>query len=270
MKYSIVIVFLFFFTTLSAQTTLPPEMVFVQGGTFTMGCTPEQVPCFADRFPARVVRIPSFMIGKYEITQEQWISLMGTNPSNYNWLSNEYPVEQVSFYDCITFCNRLSILQNLVPYYYFDIHFVDPFDSLVGDININVNVFEKNDANGYRLPTEAEWEYAGRGGILSQFYKYAGSNDIDMVAQIDCPGNIVGTKDPNELGIFDMTGNVFEWCYDIWNYYGELPICNDILTMAIRGGCSCATDNRELSARGRAIEPGWRFSYWGIRMAKNP
>ncbi len=159
------------------------DMVLVEGGTFTMGATPEQgSDADSGEKPAHQVTLSSFMIGKYEVTQALWTAVMGSNPSSFK--GDNLPVECVSWNDCQTFIKKLN--------------------SLTG----------KN----FRLPTEAEWEYAARGGNKSRGYKYAGSNNIDDVAWYD--GNssskthAVGTKQPNELGLCDMNGNVWEWCGD--------------------------------------------------------
>ena len=168
------------------------EMIAVQGGAFTMGCTPEQGgDCNSDEKPAHQVTVSSFYIGKYEVTQKQWQLIMGSNPSSFK--GDNLPVEHVSWNDVKEFIRRL------------------------------------NAATGkqYRLPTEAEWEYAARGGSKSQGYKYSGSNNPNDVAWFsDNSGSTthpVGTKSPNELGIYDMSGNVWEWCYDWYGTYPSSP-----------------------------------------------
>ncbi|KAB2908963.1 MAG: formylglycine-generating enzyme family protein [Ignavibacteriales bacterium] len=180
---------------------VPEGYVFVEGGTFLMGCTSEQgYDCWQDEYPAHEVTLSDFYISKYEVTQAQWDSIMPVNPSFYRGAS--LPVELISWYDAIEFCNKLSEKEGLKPAY-----------SGTGT-NITCNFY----ANGYRLPTEAEWEYAARGGRKSKNFKYSGSNNIDLIAWY--AGNSgyrphdVGTKLPNELGIYDMTGNVWEWCWD--------------------------------------------------------
>lgn len=165
-----------------------PEMVFVQGGTFYMGCTIEQNgDCYNSECPQHQVTVNSFYISKYEITQVQWEAIIGNNPSHFAKGDN-YPVENVSWEDIQEF---ISIL---------------------------------NAATGknYRLPTEAEWEYAARGGDKTHRYKYSGSHNLSEVAWYgDNSKNTthpVGIKMPNELGIYDMNGNVWEWCSD---WYGD-------------------------------------------------
>jgi len=178
-------------------------MVFVQGGTFQMGSNNGS----SDEKPVHSVTVSDFYIGKYEVTRKEWKEIMGTNPSN--WKGDNLPVEKVSWYDAVEFCNKKSREDGLTPCY-----------SGSGK-NITCNF----SANGYRLPTEAEWEYAARGGNKSKGYTYSGSNTVDNVAWYD--GNSgsethpAGTKQPNELGIYDMSGNVWEWCWDWKGSYGS-------------------------------------------------
>ena len=157
-------------------------MVAVEGGTFTMGATPEQGSYYnKSERPTHQVTVSSFWIGKTEVTQELWIALMGSNPSYFH-SSNLQPVEHVSWNDCQEFITKL------------------------------------NEATGktFRLPTEAEWEFAARGGNKSQGYKFSGSDNDDDVAWYDSNSggktHPVASKAPNELGIYDMSGNLFEWC----------------------------------------------------------
>ena len=163
------------------------EMVYVEGGTFDMGATTEQgSDAESDEKPVHSVTLDGYYIGKCEVTQELWEAVMGSNPSHFKGAQN--PVENVSWNDCQEFVSRLNSLTGMT----------------------------------FRLPTEAEWEYAARGGNKSLHYKYSGSVNIGNVAWYsDNSGkktHAVGSKYPNELGIYDMSGNVYEWCSD---WYGE-------------------------------------------------
>ena len=167
------------------------EMVYVEGGTFTMGATSEQgIDAYENECPVHSVTLSSFHIGKYEVTQGLWREVMGWNPSN-NKAGDDYPVENVSWKDCQEFIKKL------------------------------------NDRTGlaFRLPTEAEWEYAARGGKKSMGYKYSGSNYVGNVAWYDNNSGkhtySVGRKSPNELGLYDMSGNVWEWCQDWYGPYKD-------------------------------------------------
>lgn len=174
---------------------IEPEMVFVEGGTFWMGCTGEQGDdCYNFEEPAHQVTLSDYYIGKYVITQKQWKAIMGTSPSYFD--GDNLPVEHISWYDAQEFITKLN------------------------------EITGKN----YRFPTEAEWEYAARGGQKSRNYKYCGSNNLDEVAWYkyneEDGTRPVGTKLPNELGIYDMSGNAFEWCLDWYATYQEYPQTN--------------------------------------------
>jgi len=203
----------------------PQNMVYVEGGTFWMGSSDG----LDDEKPVHEVTVSSFYMGKYEVTQEEYQSVMGSNPSDFR--GNNRPVENVSWYDAVEYCNRLSKKEGLTPCY----------SGSGDDITCNWN------ANGYRLPTEAEWEYAAKGGINKDGYKYSGSNDINEVAwYYENSGEMthdVGTKKANSLGIYDMSGNVLEWCWDLFDsaYYSKSPRNNPTGALSgsyrvIRGG----------------------------------
>lgn len=199
------------------------EMVAVKGGTFTMGATSEQgSDAYNCERPTHSVTLDDYYIGKFEVTQELWEAVMGSNPSSFK--GSKLPVEQVSWYEAVEFCNRLSEERGRSPYYSIEKSRKDPNnknedDALKWTVRVNPN------ADGFRLPTEAEWEYAARGGNRSKHYKYSGSSSINDVAWYN--GNsgsethAVGTKSPNELGIYDMSSNVWEWCHDWYGSYGS-------------------------------------------------
>ena len=164
-------------------------MIHVEGGTFTMGATSEMTEPSSDEEPTHQVTLSSYYIGETEVTQALWKAVMGSNPS---WFKGDnLPVEKVSWNDCQTFISKLNALTG------------------------------KN----FRLPTEAEWEFAARGGNQSRHTQYSGSSRIDDVAWYYGNSNDkthpVKTKQPNELGIYDMSGNVDEWCQDWYDSYSS-------------------------------------------------
>jgi len=216
----------------------PIEMVSVQGGYFSMGDTHNTG--FANELPLHQVYVSPFTISNYEITQDIYTSTMGDNPSYFNGMGSR-PVEQVSWYHALVFCNKRSISEGLVPVYYIA-GSTNPDNW--GDFPLTTNIIDYSttlhnatwdavicnwSANGYRLPTEAEWEFAAKGGNQSNSYLYSGSNDIGTVAWYN--SNIsqtadVGLKLENEIGGYDFSGNVHEWCWDSYALYSSAPLTN--------------------------------------------
>lgn len=219
------------------------KMVKVEGGTFTMGATPEQgSDAGENEYPAHQVTLSSFSIGQTEVTQALWQAVMGNNPSSFS-IDDELPVEQVSWEDCQVFITKLNQMTG----------------------------------KQFRLPTEAEWEYAARGGNKSKGYKYSGSNDVNEVAWywMNC-GSIthpVGTKKANELGLYDMSGNVREWCNDFMGNYTEEAQTNPIgpttgVVRVVRGGTWGNSDPASCRVSYRDSDyPIYANSSRGLRLA---
>ncbi len=227
------------------------------------------------------VKVSDFYIGKYEVTQKEWNNVMTSNPSKYK--GDNLPVEMVDWYECIEYCNKRSIKEGLEPYYNIDKNKKDP-DNISDIDNIKWTVTINPKANGYRLPTEIEWEYAASGGQDSKNYTYSGSDKVDDVAwywinsgekKLDgewrlqkVEGNknqtkAVGSKKPNELGIYDMSGNVREWC---WNWYGDALDSKKGALRVWRGGCwlgdemACQVSYRgNFDANGKGYDQGLRL-----------
>ena len=248
------------------------EFVLVKGGIFVNT---------KSNLYGKNVTIEDFMIARFEVTQKEWTEVMDDNPSEFK--GDNLPVDSVSWYDCITYCNERSIKEGLEPYYNIDQENKDPnniseYDDMKWTVTINAR------AKGYRLPTEAEWEYAAGGGQESKSYTYSGSDQADDVAWYyknsgdeylsgewmwpNIEGNHnktqpVGTKKPNELGICDMSGNVREWCFD---WYGEVVDSSSGYARVWRGGGwlgdeqACQSSYRgKYEANGKGYDQGFRI-----------
>ena len=223
------------------------DMVYVEGGTFKMGATSEQgIYAMAYEKPVHQVTVSSFYIGKYEVTQELWKAVMNNNPSHFKG-NPRLPVEQVTWEECQDFLNKLNQLTG----------------------------------RHFRLLTEAEWEFAARGGNQSKGYKYAGNNYLGGVAWYSENSNssthVVGQKSPNELGIYDMSGNVWEWCQDWFgsSYYSSSSSFNPTgpnsgSDHVCRGGCwsfeaeSCRLSYRHSWGKSYQYGSNWHI---GLRLA---
>ena len=243
LKLSCFVRSLWFFLS-SAYAQLPTvEMVYVRGGQFWMGCTSEQRgDCLMDEVPVHLVQLNDFLISKYEVTQELWMAVMGgRNPSKV--IGDSLPVTRITWIAANEFIQKLNKMTGMK----------------------------------YRLPTESEWEYAARGGLMSQGYQYSGSDNLDEVAWYKRNSgkkpHPVGTKMPNELGIYDMSGNVYEWCYDGYEYYErsmsyDNPYGDDFSNLKIyRGGCMTSfPDVCRVSARNKATYV-YQYNFVGFRLA---
>ena len=211
------------------------KMIAVQGGTYTMGATSEQGSDARDyEKPAHKETVSDFMIGETQVTQELWQAVMGSNPSHFTG-DLQRPVEQVSWNDCQEFIRKLNQLTG----------------------------------QNFRLPTEAEWEYAARGGNRSNGYKYSGSNNVGTVAWYDdnsgSKTHPVKTKQPNELGIYDMSGNVWEWCQDKW--CGNYNSPRDSGSHVLRGGGWYFYARHVRVSLRNSGDPGIWGNGYGLRLA---
>lgn len=217
------------------------NMVYIEGGTFLMGAGPDEDSEYRDfEKPQHEVQVDGFMFGRTPVTQEQWEAVMGNNPSCFK--GSKLPVEQVSWVDCHRFIEKLNALTG----------------------------------KQFRLPSEAEWEFAARGGTKYQGYKYAGSDAYDDVAwykdNSDSKTHIVATKRPNVLGLYDMSGNVWEWCQDWKGVYPPGKTVNPKGPNSgsyriFRGGSWCSTDMDCRLSRRNAYAPTFTSNYLGFRLA---
>lgn len=215
-------------------------MIRVDGGTFTMGATSEQgSDAFDNEKPAHQVTLSPYYIGETEVTQALWEAMMGKNPSNFK--GSNKPVEKVSWDDCQEFIRKLN----------------------------------QNTGLSFRLPTEAEWEYAARGGKKSLGYKYSGSNTLGNVAWYDdnsgSSTHDVKTKQANELGLYDMSGNVWEWCSDWYGSYDSSSQTNPKGSASgsnrVRRGGSWGNIWWFCRVSNRIVTPGFRNYSLGLRLA---
>ena len=228
--------------TIPVKDGISIDMVRVEAGTFTMGATAEMEDPDGNEKPAHQVTLTNdYYMGKYEVTQALWQAVMGSNPSYFK--GDNLPVEMVSWDDCQKFISELNRITGKT----------------------------------FRLPTEAEWEYAARGGNKSRGYQYSGSNNLSNVAWYkDNSGSkthAVGTKQPNELGIYDMSGNVLEWCQDRLGKYKATSQTNPTGAKSgsyrvLRGGNWVDDVRNRFSCSNRvAANHAWRDFDVGLRLA---
>lgn len=235
MKHKILYITLIIFIFLNAcseedSITVPDdtkynEMIFVEGGSFWMGDS--SLSHHGDT-PVHKVNLSDFYISEYEVTQGEWNKIMPFNPSIQK--GDILPISKIIWIDAVKYCNEKSNLDNLTPCY------------IIQDSN---NIVLNLNCNGYRLPTEAEWEYAAKGGKKSNGFVYSGSDSLNEVGWYSENSNGLikepGLKKPNELGLYDMSGNVYEWCWDVYARYDSAEVTNPIgpatgIARVIRGG----------------------------------
>ncbi len=252
----------------------PDRFAFVKGGIFMNT---------KSNYYGKNVTISDFYISKYEVTQREWIDVMESNPSEFK--GDNLPVEMVSWYDCIEYCNKASLKEGLVPCYNIDKNKKDP-DNNNGNDDMKWMVTINEGARGYRLPTEEEWEYTAGGGQMSRNYTYSGSNNADEVAwyyknagdkylsgewnwpMIENNHNKtkpVGARKPNELGIYDMSGNVREWC---WDWYEGLDSNYGSVRVWRGGGWLGDVHACELTYRGN-YEANSKGNDTGLRVCRS-
>ena len=220
-------------------------MILVKSGTFYMGAQKDDPnapnydeEAWSREAPVHQVTLSDYYIAEAEVTQELWKAVMGSNPSHFE--GDKRPVEQTTWYDCQNFINALNQLTGL----------------------------------NFRFPTEAEWEFAARGGNESHGYKYSGSDNIDEIAWYSADGkktSDVMTKSPNELGIYDMSGNVMEWCSDAFGDYSSEhqidPTGPNGVDRVVRGGCCLSTATYCRIALRNFLHPGGTSYGIGMRLA---
>jgi len=246
---------------------MPTNMVQINGGIFSMGSPADEPGRTANEIQRRVT-ISTFYMGRYPVTQAEYQTVMGTNPSNFK--GSNLPVENVSWFDAVEYCNRLSQRKGLTPAY------------TVNGTSVTWN----RSANGYRLPTEAEWEYACRAGTVSAFYtgnnvttdqaNYNGNSPYNRNARGTFREKTtnVGNFAPNTWGLSDMLGNVWEWCWDWYGNYSEGaqtdPEGSGYGTGRVRRGGAWNSSGGSLRSACRSFaSPSLRSNDLGFRIVRN-
>lgn len=258
-------------------------MILVNGGTFQMG-SPMGM---ADERPVHTVTLSNFFIDTFQVTQENWVQIMDSNPSYFSINPAPYenqmrrPVERISQYDAFIYCNKRSEKEGLTPCY--TINGTDDCKKW-GDVPVSATKLWNNvecrwEADGYRLPTEAEWEYAARGGHLGTTHQSAHSSDDEAWNKNNSAmiTHAVGLKKPNLLGLHDMFGNVWEWCWDWYTSYTEDAVVNPHSTVIDdleadrigRGGAWNAEPSDCTPFFRNGGSPAARYSFIGLRVVRS-
>jgi len=227
------------------------EMVYVEGGEFDIGSNNG----VKGETPVHRVKLGDLLIGKYPITQEQYEKVTGKNPSRFKGIDKNMPVERVTWYDAIDFCNKMSKIEGLNQCY------------SISDNDVICD-FEQN---GYRLPLEAEWGFAAQSGNNKDYFHFSGSENIDLVCWYNVNSNYqpqkVGLKNPNKLGIYDMSGNVWEWC---WDRFGNFKHTSEHGVMRLLKGGSWLSNGEFCKIDYRLDSyPKTIYSSFGFRLVRN-
>lgn len=250
------------------NTLIETDLIQVKGGTFKMGSKTSDTSAELDEQKEHSVTLNTFEISKFEVTVWEWKQFIKANKMkmpikpSWGWQDN-YPINGITWNEAIAYCNWLSTKEKLQPCY-----------SKKGP-----NFICNFKANGYRLPTEAEWEFAAKGGTNSKGFRYSGSDKLEDVAWYKANSNgqphTVGTKLPNELGIYDMSGNVWEWCWDWYNkdFYklekGDNPKGPEMgERRTVRGGSWDSKSNYVRPANRISTIPSKTHEFYGFRIAR--
>ena len=245
----------------------PPEMVRINGGTFKMSSPRTELNRYPDEVQHQVT-LSAFYMGKYEVTQKEYENVTGENPSSFR--GTNLPVENVSWYNAVEYCNKLSRMEGLTPVYT-----VAGRTPETGYPITEATVAANWNNDGYRLPTEAEWEYACRAGTTTAYNTGRSISDNTGWYNANSKGNTKpgGQKPANAYGLYDMHGNVFEWCWDWYGSYESGAQTNPRgvasgIYRVIRGGSWFDPDSNIRSASRSSTVPDFRRSFIGFRVVR--
>ena len=256
----------------TAETEL--QLVLVRSGTFAMGSPDNEADRASDETQHSVTISSDFWLGKYEVTQSEWRSLMGNNPSHYSNCGGDCPVEQVNWFEAVVFANAVSRSEGLGECYTLS----GCSDIATGDgITCSSVWFDGLECDGYRLPTEAEWEYAARAESSTAWYCGLNESCVDAVAwtssNADGQTHRTGEKDANDWDLYDMSGNVWEWTWDWYGDYSSGPLTDPTGSASgqnrvLRGGSWSGGALTVRSANRFYNDPGIRHNFVGFRLAR--